>query len=143
MAKDTTKSTVAAPAPVATETKPAEAKPAGQAVVLPPTKLEQVQGIQPLRSRKNRQTGTRINLWAPLPNGPDGGGTETFVVQCQDHGTVVNSFTTRKAAKATVYLPQHWCKGCEAHVAEIQRKAREAVAESIAAQVKAGEAAKK
>ena len=140
MAKDKAVSTVAAPAPVAAETKPAETKPAGQAVLLPPTTLEQVQGITPLRSRKNRQTGTRINLWAPIINGPNGGGTGTFVVQCQDHGTVVNSFTTRKAAKATVYLPQHWCDGCAKHVAEIQRKAKESVA--AAASAPAGEAKK-
>lgn len=134
MPKETTKSTVAAPVAPATPAVEAPKPP----VALPATTLEQVKNLATLRSRKNRQTGTRINLWGPIPSAPDKPGTSTFVVQCQDHGTVVNSYTTRKAAKATVYLPQHWCDGCAKHVTDIQAKA----AESVKAAAQAAEAKK-
>lgn len=110
--------------PEASKGDTATAEVAGKSVVLRATTLADVEKLDTLRSRKNRQTGTRINLWAPLPNGPNGGGTSTYVVQCQDHGTVVASHATRKAAKAIVYLPQHWCKGCADKVAEIQAAAK-------------------
>jgi hypothetical protein len=88
------------------------------AVALPPTTLAQVANLHPVRSRVNRVTGTRINLWAPLPATPQGGtGTGTWVVQCANHGQHTAHHTTRKAAKATVYQPQFWCTGCAAIVA--------------------------
>lgn len=93
---------------------------ANTAVALPATTLAQVQALAPVRSRTNRVTGTRINLWAPLAASANGNGTGTYVVQCANHGQHTNHHTTRKAAKATVYQPQFWCAGCAAVVAAKQ-----------------------
>ena len=115
----------------ATATAPATTPAAvpGHGAALPATTLAQVAHTTPVRTRVNRQTGTRINLWAPLPNGQQGGGTSTWVVQCQPHNVAVTTHTTRKAAKATVYLPAMWCAGCAAIV-----QAKQAAAAASAAQ---------
>ena len=110
----------------ATATPAAQAQPTvAAAQPLPATTLAQAQASAALARpvRTNRQTGTRIWFWQPIPQGPNGGGTSTYVVYCQNHGGYTNHHTTRKAAKATVYHPQYWCAGCAAVVAARQAPA--------------------
>jgi hypothetical protein len=80
---------------------------------------------KPIRSRTNRQTGTRINSYAPSEPGA------SWIVTCTVHGTVKH-YGSRKAGKATVYTPASWCDGCAAVLAEKQAAAKAKADEALA-----------
>jgi hypothetical protein len=75
---------------------------------------------KPVRSRKNRQTGTIINLYAPVAPGV------TWVTQCAAHGTEAH-YGSRKGAKSHdgVYEPAKWCEGCATVLADKAKPAAE------------------
>ena len=90
----------------------------------PATVISAIVG-DPIRSRTNRQTGTRINSYRPSQAGA------SWPVKCKAHETV-RHYTSRKAGKLTVYTPASWCEGCAAILAEKQAAAKEKAAKSIA-----------
>lgn len=110
---------------MAKQTKPTANEQEATTAVAPAKPAELIKsdiaGVKPVKDRKNRQTGTQIQLYKPVD------ANHTWVTGCATHNVWVHS-TKRKDANALRYTPTQWCEGCAKLVKERAQKEAEAKA---------------